>query len=157
MTQKTSEEEAKEKETLEKLIEELEAKGVHPTKLAIFHVGSDQILSELAEDDDFESVSEHIQKYGFINIDDPKRIIRLQQVQGGGITLSFMIGDFDLIEGGEINIAPSLWYRVASQNVPSAISILTLYKEYLERKTMNKAEAAGLVLPQSTIRSPFKK
>lgn len=156
MTQKTTEELAQQ-EALDKLIDELEKKGIHPTRLAIFHVGADQIMAEMEDDEDFDELSEHVEKYKFVCVNDPKRILRLQQVQGGGVVLSYMMGDFDLVERGEINIAPTCWYRVASQSPKSAYAILTLYKEYLDRRMKHKAEDAGLVLPERGVASPFKR
>ena len=153
MTQKTID-----LEDVDKLIEELNQKGVVAENLAIFHVGSDQIMAELeGGDDDFDQLNEHIQKYGFVSIDNPKRILRLQQVQGSGVVLSYMMGDFDLVERGEVNIAPTCWYRVVSQSPKSIYAILNLYKEYLDRRMQLKAEDAGLVLPERRVASPFKR
>jgi hypothetical protein len=144
-------------EEVNKVIDELKQRGVIAKNLVIFHVGSDQIMAELHEDDDFNHINEKLKKNGFICIHNPKRILRLQQVQGNGVILSYMMGDFDLVEQGQINIAPTCWYRVVSQSPKTVLAILNLYKEYLDRKVHLKAEDAGLILPERRVTSPFKR
>ncbi len=143
--------EAEKKESLEELIGELKG-SVDPEKLAVFFIATgEQIMGESETDDP---------KPGeLVKVTNPKRILRLQQVQGGGVSISLMVGDLDLLEAGVVSLIPTLVYRVKDQNVDSQLSIYGLYEEYLERKLSNRAVESGIVLPRQGLSgtSPFRK
>lgn len=90
-------------------------------------------------------------------VKNPKRVIRLQQMTQSGVSISFLVGDLDLLSEGSIKVIAISVYRVMDQSDDSAERILSVYNDYLSRKVAIKAEEAGLVVPDSPIISPFKK
>jgi hypothetical protein len=119
-------------------------KGVEVSKLVVVYVGPDTLIGETNDPN-----SE------VIGLKNPKRIFRLSQMQSGGLVLSYMLGDWDFMETGIINVRPQAWYHLLSEPDSVIEAVLNLYREFLNRKVLNKAEEAGLVLP--TIESPFRK
>lgn len=136
------------KAELTRVIAELEEKGVVATGLHILFISTGEQLIGWCET---------TPRPGEVaDVLNPKRIIRLQQVQGGGISISLMIGDLDLLEGGKVSVIPQLVCRVIEQSPESQLSVFGLYLEFLARKVANRAVEAGLVLPQG-VTSPFAK
>lgn len=134
-------------EKLEAVINELKEKGCRPDILTVaFLATGEQLIGEM-----YASTPGAV-----LEMTNPKRILRLQQVQNGGISISLMVGDLDLLESGKVQLIPQLAYRVRDQSEDSQYAILTLYKEYLDRKRITKAEEAGIVIPSQSV-SPFKK
>ncbi|TXH08006.1 MAG: hypothetical protein E6R04_11740 [Spirochaetes bacterium] len=119
-------------------------KGVEVSKLVVVYVGPDTLIGETNDPN-----SE------VIGLKNPKRIFRLSQMQSGGLVLSYMLGDWDFMETGIIYVRPQAWYHLLSEPDSVIEAVLNLYREFLNRKVLNKAEEAGLVLP--TIESPFRK
>lgn len=140
------------KEKLEKVVAELEEKNVNPDGLCILFIGTGEQVIGWCEGTPIPGQP--------VDVLNPKRILRLQQVQGSGISISLMVGDLDLIEGGKVSLVPQLVAKVRDQNQVSQLSIYELYKEFLDRKVANRAVEAGLVIPDKGLsggNSPFRK
>lgn len=119
---------------------ELGNKKINANKLAVLLYGAgEQVLGEL-EDGDYQPGT-------FIKITNPKRLIRIQQMGQQGMSLQFLIGDFDLIESGSMNIVPTGWFWLRDQSPESYEAYIGLLVEFLNRKIRNRAAEAGLVLP----------
>lgn len=133
----------------EELIEQLRKRKVVVEDLYVVYAGAEQLIGELMEPTSPEEA---------IYLRNPKRVLRLQQVLPEGVAISFMIGDFDFLSSGWIKVvAPTLSYKVISQPEETQEFILTTYLNYFERKTVHKAEEAGLIVPKAGVSSPFKK
>ena len=136
MTQKT--------QNKDQLISYMKGKGVNVEKLVVAYAGTDTLIGE-TENPDTE----------VIGLTNPKRIFRLSQMQSGGLVISYMLGDWDFMETGIINVRPHSWFHLLSEPDSVVSAVLDLYREFLERKVLHKAEDAGLVLPNTE--SPFRK
>lgn len=134
----------------EDLVKFFSEKGVNLEHLAVLTSGSDSIIGEVNVDGD-----EAIQSA--VLVTNPKRLFRFTQVQTGGLVINYMVGDWDFMEEGSIWVAPTMCYHVMEQPDDTINMILSLMKEHLDRKVLNKAEQAGLVLPSSPVQSPFRK
>jgi hypothetical protein len=90
-------------------------------------------------------------------VTNPKRIIRMTSQRSGGLEINIFVGEMDLLDAGFIYVIPQMMYQIILQPEGAQLAILGLYKEFLDRKVINRAEEAGLVVPTNTITSPFKK
>lgn len=134
----------------EELSQKLEEHGVEVEKLYVIYAGSEQLIGELQD-----GLFKNNEK---LYLKNPKRVLRLQQVLPEGVAISFMIGDFDFISSGAVTVmAPTLSYKVLMQPEETKQFILSTYLNYFERKTVHKAQEAGLIVPKAGISSPFKK
>lgn len=131
---------------IEELREKIEKSGVRNVDhLAVFVLGAnEQVMGEVWD-----------ASIGLVNgcrLMNPKRLIRIQQMTSIGMSISFMLGDFDLIEAGEMTILDaSCGYWICDQSDASQEALLGLYSDYLNRKSVNQARAAGLQVPDSKI------
>lgn len=117
---------------------------LNPHTLVIVHAGADQIIGELLS----------VHSDGGMDIKNPRRILRLQQVEpSGAVVFGLMIADFDFIAEGTLTAYPDVKYHVREQSESSKISIYSALIDYFDRKVENQAQDAGLVLPKS----PFRK
>lgn len=130
----------------EEMAKELAEKGVDVEKLIVLYAGTEQVLGE----------SQGMEDDGEVGVLNPKRVLRLQQVVEGGVVISLMIGDLDFVHGkGPVFLRPYMFYNVSHQDEETKAGVYGSYLDYFKRKTLNKAEDAGLVLPKGL--SPFRK
>lgn len=87
-------------------------------------------------------------------IANPKRFYRLTQVGPGGMSINYMIGDWDLIDQGFLDVNASAMYYLRHQSIQAQIDTLNLYKQYFERRAAARVLEAGLVTPSSSIIRP---
>lgn len=130
--------------SLEKLKEDLQQKGVKVDALAVLLVGGgEQVLGEGSQRED-----------GLWDVKNPKRLVRLQQMDrsGQGLSISYLIGDFDMVEGGLMHVRPTGYYLLSEIDVPSQGAVLQLYRDFLVRKVEAKAREAGIVIPDKNIK-----
>lgn len=83
----------------------------------------------------------------------PKRLARFVHQSSQGIQVSMVINDLDLMgETGGISFNhPIANYSVDTQSDETKLNVYSLYKAYFEQKALQKAAAAGIVMPQSGI------
>lgn len=130
-------------ESLAELKSALKEKKVSVEELYVFYLGNlEQIIGK-----SFEPAPGAI-----CTVEDPKRVIRITQVQGNGLSISMMVGDLDLLEAGKVKLIPQIVYKVTEQSDESQLAILTMYSEYLGKKSV---PASNLVIPQRGGISPF--
>lgn len=125
----------------------LKGQGVAVDTLCIIGIGGGEtFLGELAGTD----------SNGTLRLWNPKRIIRLQQMAQGGVQVSIMIGDLELLEGNgtHMYVKEKTFSLVSLQNEISQLNVLNLYKSYFDRKAMNDARAAGIHIPNPTLVRP---
>lgn len=129
--------------TIDKMMTELTGVGVDVSKLSVFYTGTDQILGEAETNKDYPS---------FI-VKNPKRVIRMQQMERNGLILTYLVSNLDLMQDGELRLTPHAWYRVRDQPEETQRVVFGLYLEFFERRAQQRIAESGLVLPTS----PFKK
>lgn len=138
----------KKTEKIDKAVNELAEVGVDAERLAVVMVGNEQLLGETRQVS-FDDPTE---------LKNPKRFARFQQTfknpdGSQAVSINFMIGDLDLVEGGTVYVRPVLGYFLGDLDERSIESFLNLYVEFITRKAENlvkmKAEAAGLAFPKN--------
>jgi hypothetical protein len=136
-TQKTT-------DLLEQLTATLREKGVEVERLAVLSVGSDQIIGEI-------DYAESKQLTGrSVLVKNPKRLIRLQRMEGQSLSIDFLIGDLDFVSSGAVQVSPVYSYRINDINEESQTAMLGLLVMYFENRARNRAQAAGIQLPGPT-------
>lgn len=142
-----SQNEEKQKTSKAKQIEgELRNKKINPDRLAILFFGaSDQVLGEV--DSTELRLSSNLLAGAPVLLKDPKRLFTLKQQTQQGISIQYIIGDFDLIESGEIAVQPTAGYYIKNQSPETYEAYLLLLMGYLERRSEHRARESGLVLP----------
>jgi hypothetical protein len=131
----------------EQLVKQLWEKGVDASTLAIVMLGNtEQLVGEVGDVDDEWKAGRPFKLFN------PKRFLRLQQMGQGGLMIQHLIGDLDMMSKGEIDVRPPVFYRVSWMDPQGIEDFLGLYVEFLDRKVVSSAKAAGLVTPD---RSPF--
>jgi hypothetical protein len=84
---------------------------------------------------------------GSVKVKDPKRYLRIQQMTQEGLSISFMIGDLDMMDSGTVEARPNWGYYVKDMGTRGQTDLLRLYVDFLERRSVNRAKEAGLHLP----------
>jgi len=136
--------------SIEELKQFFKDKDVVLDNLAVLTVGADTIIGEISEDGEEAT-------HSTVLVTNPKRLYKMSQVQAGGLVINYMVGDWDFIEEGSLWMAPTICYHVMEQPEVTISAVLSLLKEHFDRKVMHKAEQAGIVIPATSIESPFRK
>ena len=149
MTQRLKTEVEKQKEELNK------HKVVFPN-LIIAAVGAEQFIGEIHHflDSSMHAANERGETEQLvgtpIEIRNPKRFIRLQQMRpDGNVSVATFVADLDAIDGGIIQVLPTMAYWVDKQSLVSQIEILKLLNKYFQSKM---ASSIGLTLPDTKLK-----
>lgn len=134
---------------IEELEEILKKNNVAVGRLCVVYSGTDQIIGE----EDTVSLGEIPNS---LKLHNPKRIIRMQMQDRGGLVLHYLISNLDLMIGGAVDVRPNAMYRVVDQPEATKRLVYELYVEFFERKRQQEIAESGLVIP-TTVASPFKK
>lgn len=122
------------------LKEDLTKHGVEVDKLGVVMMGKELIYGEIQE--------VRLQPHTAL-VKNPRRMIRLEQIQSGNFRVDFLLIDFDLISGGTIAVVPEGLYFLSELDDESQGRMLALYRGYLENKKRAKAAEAGIVIPEN--------
>lgn len=125
--------------TLEGMKSIIQDANVDVEKLGVVMWASEQLFGEVIE--------RKFEPYHHVVMKDPKRILRLQQVQPGNFRVDFILVDLDLMESGRVELQPMGFYLVRDLDEDSQHRMLGLYLSYLENKQRSKAAEAGIVIP----------
>lgn len=124
----------------------LKSKGVAVEDLAVLMIPGDQIIGELVgESGPVCPVNRSVK------VKNPKRILREMMRTNEGVVINFMVGDLDMVEEGMVFFHPHGGYRVDQISEDSQVHLLAIYADFMERKMMNKAKEAGLILPNQGV------
>lgn len=140
------------KKTTTEFIDELKKFSIDAEDLWVARVGEDFLIGVCH----FQGDEAEMQ------MRNPKRIIRLQRVVGSGLEIELLLTDYDFLadekdRDNTIWIYPSMKYKVLDQNEPTIQNILSHLIAFYESRKAASAVEAGLVLPPSAIKSPFRK
>lgn len=137
-------------------IEELKAflkkNGVTPDNLYVVYTGTDQLIGEMQS---AQTLSEEPPTW--IDLLNPKRVIRMQMQDRGGLVLHYLISNLDLMMEGSIEVRPTAFYAVVAQPDSTKLSIYEMYADFFNRKRQQEIADSGLVVPASAVESPFRK
>ena len=140
------------KEEMESAKKDVEGLGVKTDKLYIVYYGAgDSLLGEVLIDP---SAGQRV------TLISPRRILRMQQASNGGLIINFVLGHFDLMEGGGgiIDVLPTVVWKVDMQPPVMQLNVYSLLLDFLEKEKLRTATEAGLILPNpAAVRSPFKR
>jgi hypothetical protein len=130
------------------VVEFLTKEGVKYDDLCVVMVMGDIIVGEVAPTQFDRLVGTPVM------VSNPKRLLRVQRARGQEqISVEFVLGDYDLIEKGKMQVLPTHFFRLSWLSPQSRLNYLLLYAQYLERKKMSAALDAGLILPQMHVTS----
>lgn len=121
----------------------------------MFAVGGEQVVGEVL-DDRGELADQGIpnQLVGVSReLKNPKRLVRLQMrdQRTGALTIEFLLGNWDFIEGGTVQVQSSFAYWVKDTSPASQIGLISLFVEMMKRR----AEAESRIQrPESSIVLP---
>ena len=97
----------------------------------------------------------------------PIRYLRIQQVarnergEPAGMQIQYMLGDLDMMTGGEVTVQAGVGYYIRWLNEQSTENYLAMLQQFLRGKdAAQKAErtrASGLVLPTEKDVLPFRR
>lgn len=144
--------ESKVPEDVQKLVEELRNKGVSADHLAVLNItGSEQVIGEVLKLSTGTPLAGQV-----VRLKNPKRFIRIQSMQGGGLAIQFMIGDLDYISKGEISVVAPIGYWVVEQDFEAQREYFGTMLQYFDRRMKNRAVESGLHLPDTSIKGRLK-
>ena len=138
-------------ETLKKEI--LEKGKINIDRCVILLCNGEQIIGELPEEEPL-----CIRSEGFTKIRNPKRVMRLQQIDksSGSIVTNFVVGDYDLMEGGSLMVRAEAWTTFEMLSEAAQKNFVMLMKDVIANKMREKAAEAGLVTPPPSLVRPIR-
>jgi hypothetical protein len=124
---------------LDQIKDDLTKAGVEVDKLGVVMVGNEQIYGEI--------IDVKMEPMHSVRVRNPKRMLRLQQVQPGNFRVDFIVIDLDLITHGTVVLFPQGIYFLSELDADSQGRMMALYVNYFENKKRANAAAAGIVVP----------
>ncbi len=135
--------------------------GVIADNLCVLTIGQEQLIGEVDAAVYPNLVGE------VVCVERPLRYLRIQQVardpQGNpaGMSIQYMIGDLDMMHGGEALAVPGVGYYIRWLSEESSENYLVMLQQFLRNRTAmekaSKARASGLVLPTDSDVVPFRR
>lgn len=130
---------SKEEIALQQMKDKVTDEGhVNVDALMVVMMGQEQVLGEC--------IGTTIEGQLEITLKNPKRFLRLQQVQPGNFRIDFLIIDLDHMSSGKATFFPSGFYYLKDMDTLSQLRMLLLYATYLENKKVARAAQAGIKL-----------
>jgi hypothetical protein len=127
---------------LERLHKVLTDEGVNVNTLMLVMIGDEQLLGE-------EGLSEVLGSSLTFRLKNPKRLLRLQRLEGDNFSVKFILIDLDLIDEGSITVVPQAYYRLRDLSEVSRVHMLALYETLLSnKKTMRQVASSKIILPR---------
>lgn len=126
--------------------------GLNPDRVAVFAVGGEQLVGEVL-DTGIPAYDRGTLTGIERRVKNPKRIIRLQNMdqRTGSLTIEFLLGNYDFISEGEIQIQSHFAYWLNKVSVDSQLNIFSLFVGFSDRR---RAQQSGLVIPEIGLSGP---
>lgn len=126
---------------------------IDPKRLAVLAVGGEQIVGEIVNVFHSEDLAGSSLVGRPILMRNPKRLIRLQKMdqRSGALTIEFLLGDYDFIEEGVVEVQTSFGYWLEDISPQSQVGLLSLFVDFMNRR---KAVDTGLILPEPGLVMP---
>lgn len=108
----------------------------------------EQIIGEIDESQPLECPAN-----GYVELKDPKRVLRIQHMDkaSGSIVTNFVVGDFDLVEGGRMKVKADAWVSFPMLSFRSQKNFVSLMRDVVANKMRERAAEAGLVTPSPSL------
>lgn len=133
-------------EKTNQIVGELRNKKHRPDKFAVILLGAGEcMLGEV--DGDLDTLRKEV-----VEVHNPKRLLSIRQVAQGGLSVQYLIGDWDLVSGGTVFVRPRGGYWIKDLDAESQEALYGLFMEYLDRKVQNRAAEAGLAVVSARVR-----
>lgn len=138
--------EAKIHEELEKVEERLRQKRVEPGALVVFRVLDDHIVAETVEE---LKLGDMVGKA--VVVRNPRRLLRLQRIDGENFSVNFTFIDYDLVETGVISLVPQVAMLLKALDEETRLKFCVMLDAFLDKreklKEMAKNGPSRLVIP----------